>query len=187
MRSRALVATALALGLAVGTLTGTTTGAVAGPVGGAVVNVTPPTTSGEPAFGSRLTADPGTWSPADATYTYQWLRDGDPIDGADGQHFRPRVKDIEHEVQVEVTASADGATDGTATSDSVTVTKGTLVSEKRPTIDGQRRFGHTLVARAGTWDRKPDRLRFQWLRNDKVVKGARGVATPSVSRTSASG
>ena len=38
--------------------------------------MTPPSVSGTPAYASRLTADPGTWSDPAVTFTYQWRRDG---------------------------------------------------------------------------------------------------------------
>ncbi|HET6561712.1 MAG TPA: DUF3152 domain-containing protein [Marmoricola sp.] len=54
------------------------------------------------------------------------------------------------------------------------VTEGTLVNERRPDIDGVRRYGRRLVADAGSWSRRPDRVRYQWLRNGNPIKGATG-------------
>jgi hypothetical protein len=121
-----------------------------------------------------LTADPGEWTPGEATYAFQWLRDGRPIAGADEHTYRPRPDDLLHELYVRVTASAPGSSDGEATSEAVSVHKGTLVLQDRPTVDGVRRFGHILVVRPGSWDRTPDTVRYQWLRDGTVVRGARG-------------
>jgi len=165
-----------AVGVALALVTGSTTVSYA--AGQAVVNDTPPSITGDPAVGSLLSADPGTWTPAEATYHYQWLRDGRAITGADTAAYRPRAGDLQHELYVTVTASADGFTDGEATSEHVTVGKGTLLVEKRPTIDGTARFGHVLVAKPGTWSGQPDRVRYQWLRDGKLVKGADGRRHP---------
>jgi hypothetical protein len=51
---------------------------------------------------------------------------------------------------------------------------GALVNERRPRIDGVRRFGHRLVADAGEWSPEPDRVRYRWLRNGEPITGATG-------------
>jgi hypothetical protein len=168
-----LLRLALTVGLALTLVTGATT--VSHAQGEVVVNVVRPSVTGDPAVGATLTADPGEWTPGGATYAYQWLRDGVPIAGADRHTFQPRPKDELHELYVRVTASAPGSTDGEATSEAVSVHQGTLVLQDRPTIDGVRRLGRTLVARPGSWDRRPDTVRYQWLRGGTVIAGARGV------------
>jgi hypothetical protein len=50
----------------------------------------------------------------------------------------------------------------------------TLVAERRPAISGVRRFGRTLKADPGRWSRKPDRVRYQWLRGGAEIDGATG-------------
>ena len=47
-------------------------------------NTALPKVSGTAKVGSRLTATPGAWNAANATYAYQWLADGAPIQGATG-------------------------------------------------------------------------------------------------------
>jgi hypothetical protein len=44
--------------------------------GGAPANTAPPTISGSPAQGQRLTTSVGTWNPAGSSYAYQWQRSG---------------------------------------------------------------------------------------------------------------
>ncbi len=55
------------------------------------INTVPPTITGSRVVGGTLTANPGTWSPTPATFTYQWERADDlngtnraPITGATG-------------------------------------------------------------------------------------------------------
>lgn len=45
------------------------------------VNVTPPSASGSVAVGARLTANPGTWTPAPREYAYQWEASPDGLSG----------------------------------------------------------------------------------------------------------
>lgn len=96
-----------------------------------LTSVTPPVVEGRPAKGRTLTADPGTWS-QEATFTYRWLRDGEPVRGGgrpaggghssgEGQRYKVKPWDVGHELSVEVTARAADGTTATATSDPVRV------------------------------------------------------------------
>ncbi|WP_275006384.1 endo-1,4-beta-xylanase [Promicromonospora iranensis] len=90
-----------------------------------LVSLTPPLVTGKAVKGKVLTAEPGTWS-QEATYTYRWLRDGEPVHGGgkssgDGTTYKVKPWDVGHALSVQVTArAADGAT-ASATSDPVTV------------------------------------------------------------------
>lgn len=133
-----------------------------------VTNMTPPAITGIPAFGERLAADPGTWEPAEASYRYQWRRDGHDIHGATHRRYRPRLGDVGRRLAVSVTAT-NGESAATATSAAVRVVEGTLGSRHRPEVHGARRYDHTLVATAGRWSRKPDTVRYHWLRDGKPI------------------
>ena len=69
-----------------------------------------PTISGTPTLANVLTAVPGTWSPADVTYTYQWRRDGADIGGATSATYAPIQVDVGHTLTVVVTGSKGGYT-----------------------------------------------------------------------------
>ena len=142
-----------------------------------VIAVVLPTIQGSPAYGEVVTADPGRWEPADVTTTYQWLVDGDPVDDATRRRYRPALDDIGHRLRVEVTAThtdpeAGEQQQGQALSDPVRVVRGTFTVDERPTIEGARRLDHTLTLRASGWSRRPDRVRVQWLRDGRPVRGA---------------
>ena len=168
----------------VGTLLAMAVPMTAVPVAGAeetpepvVVSTAPPTVQGVPAYGEVVTADPGDWEPSEVTYRYQWLLDGEPLVEADRRRYRPQLEDIGDRLRVQVTATATDPetgeqTVGQATSETVRVVRGTFTSEERPSIDGVRRYDHTLVLRHGEWSRGPDRVRVQWLRDGDPVKGA---------------
>ncbi len=69
---------------------------VASPHGGAVI-------TGTPAAGSVLTCDPVGYGPG-ATYSYQWLRDGQPIAGATGATLALGDSDVGARLACRVTA-----------------------------------------------------------------------------------
>lgn len=47
-----------------------------------------------------------------------------------------------------------------------------IASTRRPRISGTARFGRTLTVGPGGWSPKPQRLRYQWLRDDRPIRGA---------------
>lgn len=71
-------------------------------------NVLPPAVIGTLAVGQRATCNAGTWSAADATFAYQWLRNGRLIADADEPTYRLTGADAGELLQCAVTATADG-------------------------------------------------------------------------------
>ncbi|WP_144756310.1 S8 family peptidase [Curtobacterium pusillum] len=105
----------LHLGNAVGDQADTVSATVAAPVvtlrkGSAV------TVSGNPTVGKKLTAHHGSWDAKGVRYSYQWLRDGAAVQGATKQTYSLGSSDAGHRLQVQVTATAKGYQDGSATS-----------------------------------------------------------------------
>jgi hypothetical protein len=84
----------------------------------APVDLTPPAIPGAATEGDVLTCAPGDWRYHPA-FTYQWLRDGQPIDGATVATYAATAPDTGHAVTCRVTAANAG---GSATADSNTVT-----------------------------------------------------------------
>lgn len=64
-----------------------------------------PTVRGKPFVGSTLRAKPGKWRPSGVTLSYQWLRDGAMIAGADDRHYRLTQRDAGHRIRVRVTGT----------------------------------------------------------------------------------
>ncbi|GAA2239340.1 hypothetical protein GCM10010401_09720 [Rarobacter faecitabidus] len=83
-----------------------------------------PQISGAASFGSTLRASSGKWTGAAIAYTYQWQRAGKPIAGAVGIAYKVAQADIGKAITVKVTATSPGSLSGTATSKSITATKG---------------------------------------------------------------
>jgi hypothetical protein len=75
-------------------------------VAGFALTVTPtPTITGTPSVGETLTADAGTWQPDPVELSYQWLRDGDPIEGATDATYVVTNPDAGTLLSVSVTGS----------------------------------------------------------------------------------
>ncbi len=92
-----------------------------GPGSGAPGTTKPPRIMGDPAVGSTLTCDPGTYSGASVKLSFAWLLDAVVIPGAGAATYVPTAKDAGHKLACRVTATdAGGAT--VATSGVVTVT-----------------------------------------------------------------
>jgi len=143
------------------------------PVTPAVVSSAPPTVSGTPGVGSPLTAGPGSWTPAGASFGYQWLADGAPIGGATGTTYTPVPGDVGKALAVRVTASKPGYTTGTATSAATArVAAGQIAATTPPKITGKAKVGSTLTVSKGTWSVAGAGLKYQWYAGTKAIKGA---------------
>ncbi len=117
----------------------------------AIANLKAPKITGSPRVGKTLTANPGTWSVAGASFAYQWNRDGSPIAGATAAQYTPVAADAGAAITVTVTASAEGYADGAATSKPVSVRKLDSVvtgSASRTFAPASSTLSYTLRVRA---------------------------------------
>ncbi|WP_062518064.1 5'-nucleotidase C-terminal domain-containing protein [Demequina gelatinilytica] len=130
-----------------------------------------PVIEGAAQFGSTLTADLGAWEPTPATYTYQWLRNGEPISGATHPTYRIRKSDMGKRVTVKVTASLEGYVTTTVKATPVKVLK-EWDTPARPHIAGTVEPKTTITAPKPMFRPRPDELTYQWLRDGKPIKGA---------------
>ncbi len=132
-----------------------------------------PTISGNAVFGSVLTANPGTdWTPTDATFTYQWYRDGVSV-GTSGRSmtYTPVAADIGKKMTVAVTGAKTGYTAASATS-APTDTVVPALMAGQASITGTTVVGDTLTAVPGTWDPSNATFTYQWFRNGVAISGA---------------
>lgn len=88
---------------------------------GTPINTSPPTITGTPQVGHRLTANPGTWDVTGLTFAYQWQADGVNIPGATAQKYRVAATDQGKQLTVVVTATKGSLPPGTAVSAAVSV------------------------------------------------------------------
>ena len=110
-----------------------------------------PTISGTPKVGRTLTADPGTWEPADVQLRYQWLRDGAPIEGATSATYRVTRADVGTALSVQVTATQPGNVNaGVAVSNSlfVKVASTTKVTVNRYVGSSSQDWSVTVAVRS---------------------------------------
>jgi len=161
-----------------------------------------PSVSGDGSVGGMLTVDPGDWG-SGATYSFQWLRDGMPIKGQTSDSYVPGFFDYQHVLSVQVTGQAEGYDPVTVTSDSVTVTVGSLddaisgntcnnasldssnwatTQGAAPSIVGAPLVSKTLSSTPGVWGKGLKYCRL-WVENGQVVNnlssGARFHTTTS--------
>jgi hypothetical protein len=66
-------------------------------------NTTPPVVSGSPSIGSVLLCAPGLWT-GKPTFSYQWLRGGAPIAGANATSYTVQIADAGSSVSCQITA-----------------------------------------------------------------------------------
>jgi Leucine-rich repeat (LRR) protein len=133
-----------------------------------------PTISGQGQVGRTLTARPGAWSPMPTTWSYQWYRDGDPIEDADQAEYVLTEADIAANITVAVSGSRDGYEDTAAVeSDPIEVSpQGTFAAPDEIAVRGSYAVGQTLTAERGTWTPTPSTFSYQWLRSGQVIGGA---------------
>lgn len=130
-----------------------------------------PTVSGSARAGRTLTAQPGTWTPGATALTYEWLADGDPVHGATSTTLRLTNALARKRISVRVTGTHADAETVTATSAPTAAVVGMLTGAV-PKVTGKAKVGRKLTAKPGAWSPRPVTLKYQWLRNGKVVKGA---------------
>lgn len=116
-----------------------------------------PTISGTLAVGQTLTSTPGNWTPAPASYTYQWwscssqvLATCTLISGATNSTYTLNASDGGNYFYVQVTALAAGG--GTTANSAITgrvLTQPTITVA--PAITGSLLVGTTLSLSSGTW------------------------------------
>jgi alpha-L-rhamnosidase len=133
-----------------------------------------PQITGTAKVGQTLQADAGTWNPQPSDVTYQWLRKGEPIEGATAAAYTLVAGDQGADISVKVTVSARGLENATASSAPVTIGAGTLLPTALPTVRGTAKVGSRLTATSGTWPAGTS-VTVQWKRNGAAIAGATGL------------
>ncbi|MGX5682001.1 cell wall-binding repeat-containing protein [Schumannella luteola] len=155
------------------TITGITVGCTTYSFDGVIV-AGAPTISGTPTVGETLTAVPGSWSPVDVEFSYQWKSNGAPIDGATASTYTLTGEEADDTVVVVVTGSTAGYSSVDAVSPGVTIARGTLTGVT-PTITGEASIGSVLTANPGAWGPSPVAFEYQWLSDGNPIAGQTGV------------
>ncbi|MFT4187362.1 MAG: carboxypeptidase regulatory-like domain-containing protein [Aeromicrobium sp.] len=138
-----------------------------------VANTEAPTVSGTAEVGSTLTADPGVWNPSDVTLSYQWLADGEPVEGATAATFAVTLDQVGAKLSVTVSGTSAGRLPGQATSAETSVVPQPVVANTAPpTISGSPVIGQTLTASPGTWTPAGSTSAYQWFADGDPIAGA---------------
>lgn len=141
-------------------------GSVAAPV-----NTVAPVISGTAASGNTLSCTTGTWDNSPTSYTYQWQRDGDDIDGETANTYDLVDDDAETAITCDVTATNVGGSN-TATSNTLTIDPLAPVNTVAPVVSGTKRLGQTLSTTNGTWYNSPSSYTYQWKRDGSSIGSA---------------
>lgn len=130
-----------------------------------------PTITGSAALGQTLQAVIGTWDPAPAAVTYQWLASGTPIPGATAAAYTPTANDVGKAISVQVIATKPGYIATARSSAPTSPVIGPLTAPV-PTILGTAKVGLVLTANPGTWGPGTVDLSYQWYRSGVAIAGA---------------
>lgn len=132
-----------------------------------------PSIQGDAKVGSALTADPGTWTPGPVTFSYEWLRNDNLIDGATETTYTLVAADMGATLKVRVTGNGASFTEVQTTSEATQqVAQGTQPSPV-PSINGVPAPFQTLTAEPGGWS-ADTAFAYQWYRSGVAVTGATG-------------
>lgn len=138
------------------------------------------TVSGRTRVGEVLTvagldwvSDLGT-TPAGLTLSYQWLRNGKLIKGANKSTYRLTFRDLKKRIQAKELPSAPGfQTDAQSRSFTTSKVRTGKLMSPRPSIGGKAKVGKRVKARTSGWTRAT-KFRYQWFVGKRAVRGATG-------------
>ena len=133
-----------------------------------------PAVLGIPKVGQTVTASSAAWD-SGVTLTYQWLRDGAAISGANNSSYMLSTDDNNKQISVELTGTKTRYATVTKISAAVKIEDGTLTITPTPTVSGTFKVGQLLTANPGTWDSGVS-LTYQWLRDGVAMSGETGTS-----------
>jgi hypothetical protein len=128
-----------------------------------------PKVTGAAKVGQKLTASV-TYSPADATASYQWLRNGVAISGATAASYTAVAADLGTTLSVRVSGAKSGYESHQATVTVGKVAAGTQKVTGKAKATGKAKVGKKLTAVPGK--AAGAKVTYQWLLNGKVIKKA---------------
>lgn len=129
-----------------------------------------PNISGSAQVGQQLSTE-GLGAGA-ASYSYRWLRNGDPISGATGPSYQLKAADKGKQLSVKVRAAYLGYAKSLTSGPTLKVIPGTFNNIAAPTISGAAVRGATLSAHPGAWNPTPSGFSYRWLRDGAPISSA---------------
>lgn len=134
------------------------------------VDASSPVVSGTPQVGAALTAVTDGWTEGTA-FAYQWLVDGEPVEGATERTFVVPASAVGREVSVAVTGSADGYLSEERTSEPVGPVEPAVLTAAAPIVSGTPQVGEELTAVTDGWT-AGTAFSYAWLADGEPVDGA---------------
>lgn len=120
--------------------------------------------------GQTISLPTAGWSPAKPKFTFQWLRDGDLIQGATKATFKLGNADLGSSISAEIRAVLPGFEDAVQI---ITAPDPVLASTfskiPKPSISGSLRIGSILTANAGTYKPAAQEFDYQWYRDGVAI------------------
>lgn len=132
-----------------------------------------PTVTGLAKVNGRLEAETGQWD-SGVRFSYQWIRDNLPIEGATQFAYAPSERDESTNLSVAVTGEKSGFRQVTRVSRPVVVSSSLtqFPSLAIIQIQGNPQVGATLTANAGNWGATGIKFQYQWFANGALIQGA---------------
>jgi large repetitive protein len=128
--------------------------------------------SGSGSVGELLTGTDPVWSLPDVVNTYQWLRAGTAIPGANGINYEVVTADLGKALSLRVTGTAAGYDAATSDSNAITGVSGPApTASVPPSIAGSNQVGAVLTATRPTWDQSGVTETYKWLRDGVAISG----------------
>ncbi|MCW2754495.1 MAG: hypothetical protein JWQ32_1906 [Marmoricola sp.] len=150
---------------------------------GVMTDLAAPVLSGFVKVGGVLSASTPTWNPAPTAITYAWTANGTPVPGATTPSLKLGPALLGKVVRVIATATRDGYTTTTSTSDaSVPVAPEKLDLTSEPRVVGTPHVGVAYSVIPGVVGPAGVRTSYQWLLDGVPITGATtGSYTPSLT------
>ncbi|WP_311336681.1 glycosyl hydrolase family 28-related protein, partial [Cardiobacterium hominis] len=106
---------------------------------------------------------------------YQWLRDGNPIDSANGSSYTLTQDDAGHKITVRATYKDNAGHDENPTSEATDIPAPPPNQPGSVAISGEAKVGSTLTATVSDGDDfAADKVQYQWLRDGNPIDSANG-------------
>lgn len=147
------------------------------PVIPAPANTVVPSITGANLLGSVLTGNPGTWTGASITYSYQWKRNGANIPSQQALTYPSQQADIGASITFEVIGTNLGGVSQPASSLPFTTVRNVPQNSVAPSISGSGAATTLLTGSPGSWS-DADSLTYKWTANNVDIPGALTVNYP---------
>lgn len=135
--------------------------------------------------GYTMSARDVAYNTGGASISYQWLRNGNPIPGAQGSFYVLNGNDVGQVVSLRIKATkADYRTHTVTTGGTNPVANSPILNTVKPVIVGAGHAGSVMSTSDGKWNHTGLKFSYQWYSDGKVIPGAnRAAYRPTQEKT----